>query len=565
VPSPHRPNPENRFFIKQASSAAHIYGKQFVGAESFTSLKKPSWADVLWKEHKPAMDFEFCEGLNMIFFHTFTCSPKEEGIPGQEYFAGTHVNPQVTWWDQSDAFMDYINRVQSVVQQGKFVADVLYYYGDHVPNIAVNKGFNRAGALPGYDYDVCNEEVFLQLKVKDGKIVVPGEIEYRVLVLPDHKVLSMAVLVKVKKLLKQGATILGPKPERLVSLVGGDNAQHKFHKLADQLWGENPATDGQKPLGKGRLVWGQNSHEFLQSGGVELDFEVIDIENQFDNQYIHYTIDESDVYFICNQTGKTKSIECAFRVSGKQPELWNPVTGEISIASAFEQKGDRTFIPIELDPYGSCFVIFKESIDPTKQGTTSSNYPELNKLKDIQGPWQVSFDQDWGGPSSVEFKELSDWTQDQNDGIKYYSGKASYTNSFELKPEKDKQYWLQLNQLEDVGIASVKLNGNNLGITWTKPFRIELTDALVEGQNQLEILVVNSWLNRLVGDRGKTQEERFTKTNINIRDDWELRRSGLLGPVEIKYNQHSHLSPEEKLAKPSASSTNDTNRNAKNQ
>ena len=536
VPSPHRPNPENRFFIKQASSAAHIYGKQYVGAESFTSLKKPSWADELWSEHKPAMDYEICEGLNMIFFHTFTCSPKEEGIPGQEYFAGTHVNPQVTWWSQSDAFMDYINRVQSVVQQGKFVADVLYYYGDHVPNIAVNKGFNKAGALPGYDYDVCNEEILLLLKVKDGKIVVPGGIEYSVLVLPDHKVLSLAVLEKVKSLLNQGATVIGSKPERLVSLVGANKAQQKFHKLANQLWGENPAGARQKMLGNGRLVWGQNSREFLQNEGVDFDFEVINPENQLDYQYIHYTIDESDVYFISNQTDQSKSVNCAFRISGKQPELWDPVTGEITTAHAFEQIEDRTIIPIELDPYGSCFIIFNNVIAKSKNGSSISNYPNLNKVKEIQGPWQVSFDQDWGAPALVEFKKLIDWTKHINEGIKYYSGKANYSNTFELIPEKDKKYWLQLNQLLDIGIASVKLNGKNIGIVWTKPFRLEMTDALVDGLNNIEILVVNTWLNRLVGDRGKNQEDRYTKTNINIRDDWKLRRSGLLGPVEIKSN-----------------------------
>jgi hypothetical protein len=187
IPSPHRPNPENRFFIKQASSAAHIYGKQYVGAESFTSLRKPHWADELWHDLKPAMDFEYSEGLNMVFFHTFTCSPKEMGIPGQEYFAGTHVNPQVTWWDHSDPFVDYMNRIQFITQQGRFVADVLYYYGDHVPNIAVHKGFNRAGALPGYDFDVTNEDVLLQLKVRDGRIIVPGGIHYRVLVLPSEE------------------------------------------------------------------------------------------------------------------------------------------------------------------------------------------------------------------------------------------------------------------------------------------------------------------------------------------------------------------------------------------
>ena len=534
IPSPHRPHPENRFFVKQAASAAHIYGKRYVGAESFTSLKNPHWAVELWHDMKPAMDYEFCEGLNMIFFHTFTCSPEEMGVPGQEYFAGTHVNPQVTWWDHSDAFMDYINRIQSVVQKGRFAADVLYYYGDHVPNIAVYKGFNRAGTLPGYDYDVTNEEVLLQLKVVDGGILVPGGIRYRLLVLPDHKVLSLAVLEKVKVLLKRGATVLGPKPERLVSLVGGESAQNRFHHLSDELWGRRPAESGWKTVGKGLLAWGQSSRELLYSSGLAYDFEVLEAENQREYQYIHYTIDDADVYFVCSQTDQTKANDCAFRVSGKQPELWDPVTGEITTAVAFMQTGGRTIIPMVFDPYGSCFVFFRKSIPEAKQGTESANYPILKTVKEIEGPWQVTFDPDWGGPQSIEFGGLTDWTTHPNEGIKYYSGIATYTADFACNPAKGKRYWLQLNQIADVGVASVKLNGIDAGITWTKPFRVEVTDALRAGQNQLQITVVNSWQNRLIGDRGKPQEERFTKTNITIRADWKLRGSGLLGPVEIK-------------------------------
>jgi hypothetical protein len=531
--SPHRPKPHNRFYVKQASSAAHIYGKQFVGAESFTTLRKPHWGVELWHDLKPAMDFEFCEGLNMIFFHTFTCSPKEMGIPGQEYFAGTHVNPQVTWWDFSDSFMDYMNRIQVLVQKGKFVADVLYYYGDHVPNIAVYKGFNQAGSLPGYDYDVTNEEVLLKLTVVDGKIVVPGGVHYRLLVLPDHKVLSLAVLEKVENLLVQGATVIGPKPERLVSNVGGKSAQKKFHALADKLWGPNPAETGQKRIGKGRLVWGQTSRELLQKDGIALDFEVLDVEKQEDYQYIHYTIDGDDVYFVCNQTKQPRSVECAFRITGKQPQLWDPVTGEITTAGAFKQADGRTTIPIEFDPYGSCLVFFRESIPTATQGTVDSNYPVLETIKHVDGPWLAAFDQAWGGPASIEFKELADWSQHADEGIKYYSGKATYTNRFEFEPAPGKRYWLQLNNVVDAGIAAVKLNGEDLGITWTKPFRLEMTDTLKAGQNQLEITLVNTWQNRLIGDRGKEQQERFTKTNIKIREDWKLRPSGLIGPVEI--------------------------------
>jgi hypothetical protein len=536
IPCPHRPKPENRFYVKQASSAGHIYGKRYVGAESFTSLRKPHWADTLWHDLKPAMDYEYCEGLNMIFFHTFTCSPQEMGIPGQEYFAGTHVNPQVTWWDLSKPFMDYMNRIQAVVQRGTFVADVLYYYGDHVPNIAVHKGFNRAGALPGYDFDVTNEEVLLQLKVVDDELVVPSGLRYRVLVLPDHKVLSLAVLEKVHSLLRQGATVLGPKPERLVSLVGGKSAQRTFHRLAEALWGIKPAATGQKEVGNGLLVWGQTSRAFLQGKGIAPDFEVLDVERQLDYQYIHYTIDGADVYFICNQTDRAQSVDCAFRVRKRQPELWDPVTGHTTRAKAFKQIEGRTIVPVQFDPYGSFLVVFRNTIGATQQGMERYNAPVLNTVKEIQGPWQVGFDPAWGGPASVEFKILTDWTQHPTAGIKYYSGKAVYKTSFEFKPERGKRYWLQLNEIKDVGIAAITLNSKAIGITWTKPFRVEITDALKPARNKLEITVINSWQNRLIGDRSRPQEERYTKTNIKVRDDWKLRKSGLLGPIEIKHD-----------------------------
>ena len=482
------------------------------------------------------MDFEYCEGLNMIFFHTFTCSPQEMGIPGQEYFAGTHVNPQVTWWDLSQPFMDYMNRIQTVVQRGTFVADVLYYYGDHVPNIAVHKGFNRAGALPGYDYDVTNEEILLQLKVVDGKVVVPSGLRYRVLVLPEYKVLSLAALEKVHNLLRQGATVLGPKPERLVSLVGGKSAQRTFHRLADTLWGSNPATTEQKKVGNGLLVWGQTSRTFLQGNGVAPDFEVLDVKRQLDYQYIHYTIEGADVYYVCNQTDQRQSVDCAFRVRERQPELWNPVTGHITMAKAFKQTEERTVVPMQFDPYGSCLVVFRNTIDATEQGTERYNAPVLTTVKEIQGPWQVGFDLAWGGPASVEFKALTDWTQHPTEGIKYYSGKVTYANTFELKPMRGRRYWLQLNEVKDVGIASVTINTKDIGIIWTKPFRVEITDSLRAGRNRLQITVVNSWQNRLIGDRGKPQAERYTKTNIKIRDDWKLKKSGLLGPIEIKHD-----------------------------
>ena len=536
APSPHRPHPANRFFVKQASSAAHIYGKKYVGAESFTTIG-PHWNDLLWRGQKSAMDYEFCEGLNMIFFHTFTCSPQEMGYPGQEYFAGTHVNPQVTWWDESGPFMDYINRVQHIVQQGQFVADVLYYYGDHVPNIAVNKGFNRAGALPGYDYDVTNEDILLRLQVEDGQLVVPGGICYRVLVLPDHKVLSLAALNKVEELLAEGATVLGPKPERLVSRVGGDAAQRKFHALANQLWGERLKDQGTRQVGRGRLIWGHSSHEFLQADEVAPDFEALDAERQADYEYIHYTLDGADVYFVCNQIEETRSVDLAFRVSGRQPEFWDPATGSIREASRFTSNDGTTTVPVTFEPHGSMFVIFRSAADGSRN--KGPNFPCWQEKQAIAGPWEVTFDPKWGGPEEpVRFDALTSWLDHSDLGIRYYSGKALYRTAFDLEQfVAGEPLSLELGDVKDVGIARVTLNGEDLGVVWLPPFRVDISEAVQRGENKLEVLVVNSWHNRVMGDDLLPADQLVTQTNIEVEKQgkfkWNLEDSGLLGPVRI--------------------------------
>ncbi len=231
APSPHRSMPNQRFFVKQGSSAAHIYGKKIVGAEAFSSIGY-HWHDELWRDQKPAFDYQICAGLNRVYFATFTCSPAAMGLPGQEFFACTHINPRLTWWDYSAPFMDYMHRAQLLAQEGRFIADVLYYYGDHVPNVFPFKHSDPAGVMPGFDYDVTDETIFMQLVVEEGIVMVPGGVKYRVLVLPDHRVLSLAVLEKLEKLVGAGATVLGHKPLQLVSLVGGAEAQREFGDLA---------------------------------------------------------------------------------------------------------------------------------------------------------------------------------------------------------------------------------------------------------------------------------------------------------------------------------------------
>ena len=554
--SPHRPTPDSRFYVKQAASAAHIYGKHIVGAESFTTIG-PHWNDELWENQKPAFDHEVCSGLNRAYFHTFTCSPAEMGIPGQQYFAGTHVNPEVTWWNRSGAFIDYLRRIQMLSQSGRFCADALYYYGDNIPNIFTNKFSDPAGVLPGYDYDVVDEQTLLSLKVKDGKVIVPSGLEYRLLALPRNRVLSLAALEKVRSLLHDGATVVGAKPERLVSLKGGEKARKRFMNISNALWGAESSVKGEKKFGRGTLAWGISVNEYLTCHGVRPDFLVRDfaIETGYDSSrgnedvleasqgidYIHYKLSDADLYFISNQREAKVRFCAEFRVSGLRPEIWNALDGSMRSADAYKISGSVTSLPMVLEPYESAVVIFKEKTD--SDGPGDSNYPEFADVASLDGPWKVYFDPQWGGPQNpVTFETLQDWTRSSDPGVKYYSGKAVYRMEFDFKPEEGKSYFLELGSVRDVGIATVTINGKEKGTLWTAPFRVEVTGDLVAGRNTLEVEVVNSWYNRVAGDEMGVSSRRFTKTNVVLGNDFQgrplkeipLQPSGLLGPVRLR-------------------------------
>jgi hypothetical protein len=538
VPSPHRPRPFERFYVKQTSSAVHTYGIKYAAAEAFTSIG-PHWNDVLWSSQKPSFDHEVCAGLNLCFIHTFTCSPKEMGLPGQEYFAGTHFNPNVTWWEYADAFLDYLHRCQFLLQQGKFIADCLYYQGDHVPNLRRLKEDDPAGALPGFDYDSVSEEILLEhTSVSEGRICLDSGMRYHLLVLPDHRVLSLAALKKIKELVYNGATVLGYKPLKTVSLTGYPQCDKEFAELADLVWGPASQTDGAHYFGKGTVIWGYKARNVLLPMGIKRDFK----GPAKNIDYIHYTIDDADIYFVCNQTDQTQDVTCTFGVSGRQPELWNPLNGDICKAKAFKQADRGTEILLHFAPYGSWFVVFHKPIPETEQGSASTNAPQKQHVYDIEGPWEVHFNPAWGGPQTVQFNTLISWTEHPDPGVRSYSGKATYKKVFSIPNEHrassiEYQVWLDLGDVKDVGIAAVHLNGKDLGVIWTKPFQMDITGVLKTGQNEIEITVVNSWRNRLLIDQKLPAEKRLTRTNIQVKPDWKPLDSGLLGPVKILSTQ----------------------------
>jgi hypothetical protein len=526
----HRTGDANRFFVKQPASAAHTYGRKLVMAEGFTTIG-PHWQETLWDNLKPSFDKALTEGLNLLVWHAWVSSPKEQGMPGQQYFAGTHLNPNVTWWEKSAPFFDYLNRCQALLQQGLPHADALYYYGDHVPNFTQHRRTDPARVGQGYEYDVITADALLtRAAVRDGRIVLPDGVSYRLLVLVDREVISLPVLRKVKELVTAGATVIGSRPKQASGWNNAAAADAEVKRIADELWGA------------GRIGNDQSAREVLLGLGVAPDFEWSVAPGAgagADIEFIHRIAAGTDIYFVANLSNAAARVECSFRVTGKAPELWNPVTGERQFAAAYQGRDGRTTLPLDFAPCGSWFVVFRE---PATQhpARAKNNTPDLRPLGEISGPWTVKFDSQWGGPAAATFPTLTSWTERPEAGIKYYSGTAVYLKNFDVsEPTRGARLLLDLGQVRE--LAEVRVNGRSCGIVWAPPFRVDITDAVKPGANQLEVEVVNFWPNRLIGDAKLPPGQRRTRTNITKFDKPQgdehfttLMPSGLLGPVRLQ-------------------------------
>jgi hypothetical protein len=518
--------------VKEVAAASHIYQKGIVEEEAFTSFQH-------WQEGpfdiKPQGDRAFCEGMNRVVFHGFSHNPTGTGFPGIVYGAGTHFNTKRVWWPKVKPFVDYLSRTSAVFQQTNFVADVLYYYGDKVPNSAAPKNTHFVVG-PGYDYEVVNTEILLTgLSVKNGKLVLSNGASFSLLALNEEDEIIPEVQAKLDMLTRQGARIVHSKPL-----------------------------------------------EMLQKMGVSPDFDYAD-KASFLLDYIHYQKSDVDFYFLRNTSDQWISRECSFRQTSKVPEIWNPLNGEIVPVPIFAMKDQHIKMPLTLAPYGSYLVVFKKGSSPAtytsasragnnpplmefspsgilflekgsydlKSGSVSKRIENHPKIQVIDGDWTVSFSKGWGAPDSAVFSRLSSWTDNKKSGIKYYSGIGTYhkTFRFEKSPSQSgsERVYLDLGALSKV--AEVWLNGHSLGIVWAKPYRYDITNALKNGSNSLKVEVANTWSNRLTGDA--ILGEKYTNTNIvktiipaqsivtgdQTRLPWAkvpLIESGLLGPVTIQ-------------------------------
>jgi hypothetical protein len=373
----HRIKDDERLAVKQSAAVAHTEGKKFVAAEGPTSIG-PQW-ERSPKDLKSNIDRVFCSGVNRIVWHTFTSSPKEFGLPGNEYFAGTHMNPNVTWWKQAKNFIAYLNRCSYMLSQGLFAADVLYYYGDDVPNFIFLKEDVKDLAF-GYDWDKCSKDALVKkASVKNNALVFPDGMQYKVLVLPAENAIDVDVLRKVEAMVKEGLTVVGPRPVKTTTLTNYPQADAEIKSIASRMWGSlDGKNNTENKYGKGKVVWGKDINTVLNEMKIGADFSFTSTQQNTALDYIHRTADNMDIYFVVNRFGRKgindfefhyltdlpdrfEQTECSFRVTGMVPELWDPVTGKTSEIMVYREENGRTIIPLNFEPEGSKYIVFRKA------------------------------------------------------------------------------------------------------------------------------------------------------------------------------------------------------------
>ena len=527
--------PDGTIDCKETAIAAHVYGYPVAAAEAFTGSRGDAHPGMM----KPFADAALALGINRFVVLAYVHQPWDNRWPGvtQERFYVPYQR-QNTWWEDSGGFWTSLARSSQLMRQGHAVADILYHLGDDTP-LKIATARLRPVPPAGYDYDVCGDEVLIQrASVQAGRIVLPDGMSYRLLVLAGGNQMSLAAAKKLRSLIQDGATVLGPvKPVGSPTWTDGIAGDEAVRKIADELWGSDPLpTAGEKTTGTGRLLWGVTPAQALATLATPRDFEIVRSRAVTNVLFAHRRTADSDIYFVANHQPRAENIVAAFRVTGRIPERWDADTGTIAKISGEREINGRTEMPLSLEANASTFVIFRDPKRfPEPAAVAGTNLvATLPARLTLAGPWQVQFTPGWGAPETATFPQLISWTEHDDFGIRHYSGAAVYTKDFEWPAARaGEKITLDLGQV--AVLAAVKLNGQNLGVVWKAPYALDITSTLRAGKNSLEIRVVNLWCNRLIADAGLPAGKRLTWATYNsYRSSDALLPAGLLGPVVLR-------------------------------
>ena len=593
-------------FLKNIAATANLNGRSLVASEAFTSKPESARWLPIPATLKPVGDHAFTTGINRFVLHSYVHQPYADIAPGFTLGRyGTHFGRLNSWWPYAGAWIDYLSRCQFLLQQGRPVQDICYLVDENNGYFSPSK---MAVTPRGYDYGFCDTHHLSGMVWTNGIFQLPDGLDYRVLVLPDKWMADISTLRLLRDDVESGAVVLGPPPLAPVGFLDLRDRLGEWHDLVSRLWDSKRARFIRKDYELGTV---------LKSRDIPPDFEYTADRPDANIRFLHRRSDEGDVYFLSNQSTNSVVLQAAFRASKRAPELWDAVTGRIADATLFQTNGVYTSLPIQLDSYGSVFLVFQKPLpinwvtglghgtndlanhvgveagaDDWFLGSAGQIYSarfadgnrqkisthEAPPQKSILGPWEVHFQAGRGAPEKAVFDELSPWNENSNSGIRYFSGIATYTTTFDLAGAGDVAN-SNLCSLLDLGrvcdVAQVKVNGQIAGVLWTPPFEFDISRYLHPGQNTLEVKVANRWVNRLIGDEYLPPDAsyaldgtEFTSGRLSELPGWlnqpdkiskrkriafatwhqfdqksPLMDSGLLGPVELQFHPVVHLAP----------------------
>lgn len=506
--------------IKEAASVAHIYGQNIAAAESFTSAGFGGRAYSFYPGNlKYVADVALSAGLNRFVIHESAHQPSDERVPGNGLFVfGQWFNRHETWAEYARPWMDYLARSCYMLQQGRYVADIAYLYGEDacVTGLYGEEGFPD---IPnGYSFDFINPKGVLgYLEYEDGRLVTPSGMSYSVLVLGGNcEVMSLELLRKIAALAKEGALIQGIIPRTAASL---SDDQTEFDALVKEIWHS----------GLPNVSTGDLGH-FLEANDVKPDFH----STAPGIVFVHRATDKEDIYWVCNFSGENADALLTLRdARGSHLSVWDPESGKT-----------RQYVKYIRNDCGSVTAALNLPVDKAVFLVCDDYKPEAEEyfleieVAEITSPWTVTFQEGRGAPASAEFATLASYTESEDPGIRYFSGVATYGTSLTLNAEQLRQAESFVLELGDVQVlAKVSVNGHDCGTAWRAPYKVDVpASCLKKGENKIEVTVVNLWPNRIIGDE-QAGAERITHTPASFYSaSSPLLPSGLLGPVRlVKY------------------------------
>jgi len=521
--------------FKPAASAAHVYDKKIVQDEAFTVGRRLGNFSFTPRAIQHVGDWTFCSGVNRFMLHVVVHQPDDRKPGWTHRYNGINFQRNNPWFPHAGGFVDYLQRVQAVLQAGNPVVDVCRYQGAQMP-VYPAPGFEQTQLPPGYKSDTCNTDTLLnRLHVKNGRLVLPGGVSYALLVFPDEPIVTLPVLIKLQQLLEAGARVLAPPPAGFSGRPLGPAQREEADRIIEALWG---SFGGHGPYGKkvgeGYLSWGREMETELEAMRLAPDFAYSASVKPHVN-FIHRKWGNVDYYFVANPEDVAKAGEYVFRVTGRTPQWWNPVTGKIHAIEDYRDDGARTAIAMNLGPSESRLIVFGASATPDGMPLKNVENPRESPAK-LKNDWSIQFVDGYGAPASIEVEDLKSWTEFDDPGIRYYPGTARYRNEFHVSPEllETEMLWLDLGEVHQ--IAEVWINGRKVDNLWRSPYRSDIHAHVEAGWNQLEIKVVNTWVNRFIGDlrtEGPDYSEMMPGPQFWYEADSPLHKAGLIGPIRF--------------------------------